>query len=180
MERMWKVTVTAVMVLTLVAFGCASATTPVTRNAPYTTTINAGQNTIVLATQNYIVSLESNPCAITIRHLFSSQIAHLVWTANYFVGSLVTATKCTLTLTRTGDLQLFALFQGTNTMIWNSNTAGKGVSKMALENKFDSGNLMLLTAKNEVKYSSFGVKEFAILPTQQLRSGHEIQFNAMF
>jgi hypothetical protein len=150
---------------------------PASRTAPYSVTIDAGENAVpltVLSTQNYIVSLEGNPCAITIRHLYSNSVAHLLWTANYYVGSLLTSTKCTLKLTSAGDLQLFALFRGSNTMIWHSNTAGKGVVKMALENKFDSGNLQLLTAKNAVEYQSFDVKEFAILPTQKLRcvSGH--------
>lgn len=158
-----------VVVATLVALQCANAA-PVSRTAPYSVTINAGKSVIVLATQNYIVSLESNPCAITVRHLFSNPVGHLFWTANYYVGSLVGATKCTLTLTATGDLQLFAFFKGTNTRIWRSNTAGKGVTKMALENSFDSGDLQLLTGRNKIVYHSFDAKEFLVSPTQKLRS----------
>ena len=175
--RMWKlvVVVAVVVVAALVAeVGNAqsSPTAPVSRTAPYSKTITAGKNAVpavVVMTQNYIVSLEGNPCAITIRHLFNNQVAHLLWTANYYVGSVAGATKCTLTLTSSGDLQLLALVKGVNKMLWNSKTAGKGIVKMALENKFDSGDLQLLTAKNEIKYRSFDVKEFAILPTQKLR-----------
>ncbi|KAG0612767.1 hypothetical protein M758_6G050400 [Ceratodon purpureus] len=179
MGGMWKLLAVTVMVVALVAqCGVAqNSNAPVSRTAPYSVTINAGKNAVpvvVIQTGNYIVSLEGNPCAITIRHLFSSQIAHLVWTANYYVGSLVTATKCTLEFTTAGDLQLFALFKGTNTMIWHSNTAGKGIVKMALENKFDSGDLQLLTKTNAIVYHSFGVKEFAILPTQKFMPGETL------
>jgi hypothetical protein len=168
-----RVLVVAMVVALVVQCGSAqSSEPPVSRNAPYSVTVDAGKSVAVVETGDFVVSLESNPCAITIRHLFSSQIEHLLWTANYYVGSLVGATKCTLTLTRAGDLQLFALFRGTNTLIWHSNTAGKGIVKLALEHVFDSGNLQLLTAANVVKYQSFDVKEFAILPTQKLRCLH--------
>ena len=177
--RIWRLAVAAMVVALAAQCGSAQLAAPGSRTAPYSVTLNAGKNAvpvIVLSTQNFIVSLEGNPCAITIRHLYSSQVAHLLWTANYYVGSLVTATKCTLTFTTDGDLQLFALFEGTDTLIWHSNTAGEGITKIALEDKFDSGDLQLLTAKNNViKYQSFDVKEFAILPTQLFRyvpSGH--------
>lgn len=112
--------------------------------------------------------------AITVRHLFTNPVAHLLWTVNYYVGSLVAAKKCTLSFTSDGDLQLFALVKGTDTMVWHSDTAGKGITKMALEDKFDSGDLQLLTAASEVKYQSFDVKEFAILPTQKFGPGENL------
>lgn len=169
MVTMWKLLVVVMAMAFVAQSGSAQ---PVSRTAPYSVTINAGANAVpvtVIATQNYIVSLEGNPCAITIRHLFANTVAHLFWTANYYVGSLATATKCTLKFTSTGDLQLFALFKGTDTMIWHSDTAGKGIVKMALENSFDSGDLQLLTATNVIKYQSFDVKEFSILPTQKFK-----------
>lgn len=82
---------------------------------------------------------------------------------------LASGTKCTLKLTSAGDLQLLALVKGVNKMLWNSKTEGKDIVKMALENKFDGGDLQLLTAKNVSKYRSFDVEEFAVLPTQKFR-----------
>ena len=150
---------------------CIAATVPTSRPAGYSVTINSKVPTTVqvIATSNYVVSLEggSPSCALTVRHFYSNTIAHLFWSATYYVGSLVGATQCTLTLTKTGDLQLFALFKGTNTMVWHSNTAGKGITHMALEDVFDSGDLQLLTAANKVVWDSFGVPEFAVLPTQK-------------
>lgn len=150
---------------------CVAATVPTSRPVGYSVTINSKVPTTVqvIATSNYVVSLEggSPSCALTVRHFYSNQIAHLFWSATYYVGSLVGATKCTLTLTKAGDLQLFALFMGTNTMVWHSNTAGKGITHMALENVFDSGDFRLLTAANKIVWHSFGVPEFAILPTQK-------------
>ena len=146
---------------------------PVSLPAGWSTVINgsAGADKEVLTSRsNYVLSLEGDPCAITIRHRFSSPVSHLVWLANFFVGSLSTSTQCNMTLTKDGDLQLWAHFQGSWTMIWNTNTAGKGVTRMAFDaSSFDSGDFQLLTAKGKVVYHSFGVKEFAILPTQQFR-----------
>lgn len=144
-------------------------TVPTSRPVGYSVTIDAKEsaNVEVIATSNYVVSLEGAPCAITVRHFYSSTVAHLLWVANYYVGSLVGATQCTLTLTAGGDLQLLALFQGTNTMIWHSDTAGKGITHMALENVFDNGDFQLLDSQNQTVYHSFGVPEFAILPTQK-------------
>jgi len=166
-----KVFAIAVCVVLLAATigDVTGATVPTSRAVGYSVTIDAKEsaNVQVLATSNYVVSLEGAPCAITVRHFYSNAVSHLLWTANYYVGSLVTATKCTLTLTARGDLQLFALFQGTNTMIWHSDTAGKGVKRMALEDVFDSGDFQLLDSQNKIVYHSFGVPEFAILPTQK-------------
>lgn len=160
-----------------------AADPPTSRPVGYSVTIPAQENSNVqvIATGDYVVSLEGAPCAITVRHFYSNSIAHLLWTANYYVGSLVTATQCTLTLSASGDLQLLALFQGTNTLLWHSDTANKGVTRMALENVFDSGDLQLLGAQNQVVFHSFGVPEFAVLPTQKFTPGQVLVApNAIF
>ncbi|KAG0553839.1 hypothetical protein KC19_12G043000 [Ceratodon purpureus] len=157
----------------VVAVAVAANAQPVSRLAPYTATITAGKTSaplVVLKTQNYIVSLEGNPCAITIRHLFSSKVAHLLWTSAYHYSSIIplNANTCTLKLTSGGNLQLIALTRGFPTTVWTSLSTGMGIVKMALENKFDSGELQLLTAGNVIKYSSFQEKEFALLPRQKI------------
>lgn len=162
------------IILVFAAHECAAQQgVPVSLPAGWSTVINgsAGADKEVLtSSSDYLLSLEGDPCAITIRHRFSSPVSHLVWLANFFVGSLSTSTQCNMTLTKDGDLQLWAHFRGTWTMIWNTNTAGKGVTRMAFDaSSFDSGDFQLLTAKGKVVYHSFGVKEFAILPTQQFR-----------
>ena len=166
------------MVVALVA-QCGSAQVvsgpapgPLSRNAPYTVTVDAGQIATVVESGDFVVLLQSNPCAITVGEFFSNSVPHLIWTANYYVGSVENATKCTLKFTSAGDLQLVALYRGKNILIWHSDTAGQGIVKMALEDVIDNGDLQLLTAANVVKYHSFDVKEFSILATQKLRCLH--------
>lgn len=145
---------------------CIAATVPTSRPAGYSVTINSKVPTTVqvIATSNYVVSLEggSPSCALTVRHFYSNTIAHLFWSATYYVGSLVGATQCTLTLTTTGDLQLFALFKGTNTMVWHSNTAWQG-------HHADSDHFQLLDVGSMTVWGSFNVPEFAIAPTKKFR-----------
>lgn len=88
---MWKLVLVVMVVAALVA-QCGNAQSspmgPDSRTAPYSVTITAGKNAIpvaVIKMQNYIVALEGNPCSIAIRHLFTNQVAHLLWTANYDV-----------------------------------------------------------------------------------------------
>ena len=71
-------------------------------------------------------------------------------------------TQCTLTLTKRGDLQLLALFKGTNTMVWHSNTAWQG-------HHADSDHFQLLDVGSMTVWGSFNVPEFAIAPTKKFR-----------
>ena len=162
----------AILFTLLLAGQCAAqAGLPASRPVGFSATIDgkASANRQILSAGSYVVTLEGNPCAITVRHLYSNPVAHLFWVANFFVGSLP-GTKCTMTLTKSGDLQLLAFFQGTWTMVWHSDTANKGVAKMSLDSSsLDTGDFQLLTAKGKVVYHSFGVKEFAILPYQEFR-----------
>lgn len=163
------VTIAILFTLQLAGQCAAQAGLPVSLPVGFSATIDgkASANRQILSTGNYVVTLEGNPCAITVRHLYSNPVAHLFWVANFFVGSLP-GTKCTMTLTKSGDLQLLAFFQGTWTMVWHSDTANKGVAKMSLDSSsLDTGDFQLLTAKGKVVYHSFGVKEFAILPFQK-------------
>ena len=75
-----------------------------------------------------------------------------------------------MTITKDGDLQIFALFRGMWIMIWNSNTAGEGVTRMAFDGSvFNSGDFQLLMATGKVVDHSFGVK---CLPSLKYRLLH--------
>lgn len=86
------------------------ATAPTSRLVGYRVAIEAKEsaNVKVLATSNYIVTLESGPCALTVRHLYLRAFApaQLLWNANFDLGTYEDATQCTMTLTTGGDLQL--------------------------------------------------------------------------
>lgn len=160
----------------VVATQCTGQSSPNSLQAPFSMSIDLdpnnlpapGNSKIVLATQEFQLWLElTGRCSLSLRRQYSAPVARLVWTANYFTVSPDGADRCTLTFTKDGDLQLWVLYRQQTFMVWNSKTGGKGVTKMALETNPDRGEFKLLTPRNQAVFSSFAIKEFAILPTQK-------------
>ncbi|XP_024359504.1 EP1-like glycoprotein 3 isoform X2 [Physcomitrium patens] len=164
----------------VVATQCTGQSSPNSLQAPFSMSIDLdpnnlpapGNSKIVLATQEFQLWLElTGRCSLSLRRQYSAPVARLVWTANYFTVSPDGADRCTLTFTKDGDLQLWVLYRQQTFMVWNSKTGGKGVTKMALETNPDRGEFKLLTPRNQAVFSSFAIKEFAILPTQKFWAG---------
>lgn len=166
--------VIAIAILFLTVTQCATqSTAPKSRNAPWSASIGDGLPTkgplVVLQSSDFQLSLELDAnarCAIMVRRLYSNPVGRLVWIANYFAGTPSGSTKCTLTFTKDGDLQLHMFYRQQTLLSWSSKTALTGVTKMTLQ---DKGNFQLLTASRKAIFSSFDQKEFAIVDTQKLR-----------
>ncbi|KAK7352705.1 hypothetical protein VNO80_18133 [Phaseolus coccineus] len=102
--------------------------------------------------------------------LFLLSITHVatvrvVWTANRAVP---VANSDNFVFDDKGN----AFLQKDGTVVWSTNTSGKGVSSMEL---LDTGNLVLLGSDNStVIWQSFGLPTDTLLPTQEFTEGMKL------
>lgn len=177
-----------VITIFLLAAQCASQPNqeaPATRGVGYTASIDNRKNGVVpplgpklllrSSTGSHELWLQADPknrCALSLRLAHTNSIYRLVWTANYFAVTPGGCDKCTVIFTKEGDLQLHILYRGRTSMAWNTKTGGRNVKSMYLPN---TGDLQLRNADKKVIFSSFGVREWAMLPPQRLRVGEVLK-----
>ncbi|KAI3729947.1 hypothetical protein L6452_18620 [Arctium lappa] len=101
---------------------------------------------------------------VVIIHIFSSKI---IWSANR--GSPVANSDSFVF-----DVDGNAYIQSNGKVIWSTNTAGKGVSAMAL---LDSGNLVLVGVDGVFVWQSFSYPTNTLMPNQDFSAGLKLVSN---
>ncbi|KAG0580525.1 hypothetical protein KC19_4G179600 [Ceratodon purpureus] len=185
-----KLVAIAIVLLATSCLGQGVTTPPTSRGTGYTASVDlklpktsTGRAKAVLESGRFQLWLEGddlNKCSLSVREKYTGRGApqdrpldrgYLLWSANYYSHTPTGADKCTLTFTAQGDLQLSILYKGKTSVTWSSNTAGKGVTKMALETAPDNGNFKLVTASNKAIFQSYNVKEWLVLKGEKFWAG---------
>ncbi|AEE78829.1 putative protein [Arabidopsis thaliana] len=84
-----------------------------------------------------------------------------VWSSGHY-SKMYVSSKCIIELTKDGDLRLKSSYKHVG---WRSGTSGQGVERLEIQS---TGNLVLVDAKNLIKWQSFNFPTDVMLSGQRL------------